>query len=286
MTAKPINTTSLPFKDHLSWKFLTLFVTVFLAVFVSGLVYDFYTTRMENQQNDSDSAEQPVLNPVEPKIERDLAQVLAPDSIPNTADIKDPFTDHGGIVGNTATRSSTTTAAVVTAPQSVKIAAAKGGTASKSAPPANSAPGISTPTKTNEKAGVQPAENINAKEAIETRVRERRQKMMMGQDAGPESAVLAIDDLLPVGMVSGGSGETEIMLYSQALAQTFSFPIGTHFYDGWMAEWRAEGVAFGHTNQNGAIFIKFWSHSITQQTQGNFSLVNAPERIARNGFED
>jgi hypothetical protein len=46
-------------------------------------------------------------------------------------------------------------------------------------------------------------------EATNARIRARQERMRAGQNGGPESTVLAIDDLLPVGMVSGGNGETE-----------------------------------------------------------------------------
>jgi hypothetical protein len=58
---------------------------------------------LENQQTEADSLAQPALTPIEPKIEADLAKVLASDAAPDTAEIKDPFSDRSDISGNVKT---------------------------------------------------------------------------------------------------------------------------------------------------------------------------------------
>ena len=48
----------------------------------------------------------------------------------------------------------------------------------------------------------------------------------------PESEVLGIQDLVPVGFATGGNRGPEVILVSLSLCRTFSFPAGTRFYDG------------------------------------------------------
>lgn len=267
MPGKSMTAAALPFKSRLSLKLAALFAAAFLAVFLSGLVYDVFATMLENQQTDADSLAQPALKPIEPKIESDLAKVLAADSIPDAVDIKDPFADRGGISGNARTPVRAASGSNSAQPSSASVA--KGDSRSRpGSPAANSAAGIA-PNNQGTSATNSAVNYAASPQATNERKRLREEKMRSGQDGGPESAILSVDDLLPVGMVSGGSGETEVMLYSQALMQTFSFPIGTPFYDGWLAELRPEGVVFGQTNQNGMVYMKNWSNTVIQPTSSN-----------------
>jgi hypothetical protein len=262
-------------QDRLSLKFAALFATAFLAVFGGGLVYDIFATRSENQQTDADSLTQPALKPIEPKIESDLAKVLTSNSLPDAVEIKDPFSDKGGISSNVKTSVGTSIGTVSsTKPATQQLSAAQGSSVSGPGTTGNSVlkipPQINPPQINPQMSEPLPAVNyIASPEATNARIRVRQERIRLGQDGGPESAVLAIDDLLPVGVVSGGNGETEIMLYSQVLARTFSFPVGTRFLDGWLVDWRPEGVGFGYTSQNGAVFLKNWSRSVKQPTDNN-----------------
>ena len=274
---------SQPSKKIPALKFAALFVMAFLAVFTGGLIYDVLATMRENQQTEEASLAQPALKPIEPKIERELTEVLALNSIPNAVEIKNPFTDRGGfssdskppagsiIGGNAALR---------------QTSAAPSGSDQR---PGNSAVKISPENGAADKSGnyngmPEIAANYDASPAATNqRIRARLDRMRLGQDGGPESAVLAIDDLLPVGVVSGGSGATEIMLYSQALSQTFSFPVGTRFYDGWLVDWRAEGVGFGYENQNNAVFLKSWTRSIKRPDDAPTETENPPAKDSPNG---
>ncbi len=277
---------TLPFKSRLSLKLAALFVGTFLAVFLSGLAYDVFATMMENQQTEADSLAQPALKPIEPKIESDLAKVLAFDSTPDAAEIKDPFSDRSGISGNVKTPVGAASGGKAGAAQPSSSAVAQGGSVSRpGSPAANPAAGIA-PNNPGMSANGTPVNYAASPEATNARIRARQERMRTGQDGGPESAVLAIEDLLPVGMVSGGNGETEVMLYSQALKQTFSFPIGTPFYDGWLVEMRPDGVGFGVNNQNGAVFLKGWSNSVKQPTSNNSAEKDSPGRTAGMSYED
>ncbi len=258
---------ALPFKDRLSSKFAALFAAAFLAVFLGGLAYDVFAERSENQQTDTDSFAQPALKPIEPKIESDLAKVLTSSSLPDAVEIKDPFSDQGGISGSVKTSAGTVSTAK---PATQQSSVAQGNSGIR--PGTSGNPALRIPPQNNPGMMSEPATAVSyiaSPEATNARVRMRQERIRLGQDGGPESAVLAIDDLLPVGVVSGGSGEQEIMLYSQALMQTFSFPVGARFLDGWLVDWRPEGVGFGYTNQNGAVFLKTWSRSVKQPTSNN-----------------
>ncbi len=279
MLGKSISS-ALPFKDRLSLKFAALFATAFLAVFFGGLVYDVFATRSENQQTAADSLTQPALKPIEPKIESDLAKVLTLDSIPNTVEIKDPFLDRGGISSNVKTSVGTVSS---TKPVPQQSSVAQGNSSNGPGTPGNSV--LRIPPQNNPVMSA-PATGINyiaSPEATNARIRVRQERIRLGQDGGPESEVLAIDDLLPVGVVSGGNGATEIMLYSQALMQTFSFPVGSRFFDGWLVDWRPEGVGFGYTSQNGAVFLKPWSRSVKQPTSNNSPGKDSPGAAGTGG---
>jgi hypothetical protein len=286
MPGKSMSAATLPYKSRLSLKLGALFVGTFLAVFLSGLAYDVFATMLENQQTEADSLAQPALTPIEPKIEADLAKVLASDAAPDAVEIKDPFSDRSNISGNVKTPVGAASGGRTATTQPSSSSVAQGGSVSR---PGNSSANPAARTAPNNpamSANGTPVNYAASPEATNARIRARQEKMRAGQDGGPESTVLAIDDLLPVGMVSGGNGETEVMLYSQALQQTFSFPIGTPFYDGWLVEMRPDGVGFGVNNQNGAVFLKGWANSIKQPTSNNSAEKDSPGRTAGMGYED
>lgn len=285
MPGRSMPATTLPFKSRLSLKLGALFVATFLAIFLSGLAYDVFVTMWENQQTETDSLAQPALKPIEPKIESDLAKVLTFDAAPVASEIKDPFSDRSNISGNARTPVGAASGGR-TATQPSSSAVAQGGSVSRPANPAANPATRNAPNNPAMGANGMPVNYAASPEATNARIRARQEKMRAGQDGGPESAVLAIDDLLPVGMVSGGNGETEVMLYSQALQQTFSFPIGTPFYDGWLVELRPDGVGFGVNNQNGAVFLKGWADSVKQPTAGNAAEKSSSRGAAGMNYED
>jgi hypothetical protein len=81
-----------------------------------------------------------------------------------------------------------------------------------------------------------------------------------GEFVGPESEVLSVQDLVPVGYASGGDRGEEVMLLSVALCRTFSFSAGTRFWDGWLNGFNQNEVVF--TFQDG---IRRKSYSATDQ---------------------
>ena len=289
MSGRLTPATSLPLKDRLSLKLALLFVATFLAVFLSGLAYDVFATMWENQQTETDSLAQPALKPIEPKIENDLAKVLASAPIPDAVEIKDPFSDKNGISDTAQTRAAVAAASARLGQQQQQPApqssVAQNNSGNRPGTSAGSAAG-NYPNYPGAGAAGTGVNYVASPEATNDRKRLREEKIRAGRDGGPESTVLAIADLLPVGMVSGGNGETEVMLYSQALQQTFSFPIGTPFYDGWLAELRPDGVGFANANQNGAVFLKGWAHSVKQPTSNNSAEKDSSGRTAGISRED
>src|SRR5690606_17464398 len=81
-------------------------------------------------------------------------------------------------------------------------------------------------------------------------------------DAPLDPRIFAIDDLLPVGVVDGGNGQQEILFYSEGAGRTFSFPIGTVFYDGWLSELRPEGVVFASGDNYRTARLRSWARSL------------------------
>lgn len=283
MFGKSLPATRLSLKNRLSLKFAALFFAAFLAIFLSILVYDVFAAMLENRQTDADSSAQPALKPIEPKIESDLSKVLALDSTPDAVEIKDPFSDQSGISSNVKTPVGTVSNAKP-APQQSPVA--QGNSGNRPDMPKNSA--LMIPPQNNPVVSA-PATGVNyiaSPEATNARIRVRQEIIRLGQDGGPESAVLAIDDLLPVGVVSGGNGATEIMLYSQAMKETFSFPVGTRFLDGWLVDLRPEGAGFRYTSQNGAVFLKTWSRLVKQPTSNDSPVKDSPERTAGTNYEN
>ena len=73
--------------------------------------------------------------------------------------------------------------------------------------------------------------------------------------------MFAIQDLLPVGIVDGGSGGQAIMFMSESVGKTVSFPVGTMFFDGWLSEVRPEGVVFNFNDGRGTVRMQSWARA-------------------------
>jgi len=163
---------------------------------------------------------------IDPKIESELAKVLDTDMSATTADIKDPFNDRGGLTG----------AVKAGAMQGQSTAggtgsAAAGSTASETATAAGRTAAVSS----------QPPP-LSALDATKQRYAKWLEQVDLNGDVPLDPRIFAIEDLLPVGIVDGGSGQQEVMFYSEAAGRTLSFPLGTLFSNGWLSELRPEGV--------------------------------------------
>lgn len=256
---------AMPAKDRISLKLTILFIAAFLLFLLGNLVYGTFIQVVETAVSEENAKAEPALA-LDPKIEKELANVTAPDSIPSAADVQDPFKDRGGISSNgqaqansalTAARAASQQSPVAAAPAAKKLLA--GQMPSENSNPQGRSNNFPPPGTT-----VIPATVVTTPTSIRFQAREA--SLRAGQSVEPESSVFAVEDLLPVGVVSGGDGEPEVMLYSQSLMRTFSFAPGARFFDGWLASWTAEGVEFGYAEARGEVRLKTWARSVKANT--------------------
>jgi len=252
MTRTNRTVSSMPIKDRLSLRLGLLFTAVFAAVFLGGLVYDIFASIAERSETDAVAQPAPVV--IDPKIKTDLAKALAFDVAPADTAISDPFVDRSGISNLVRQTGASPVRTVSGSTSSGTSASASSGTVASGRPSIGQAAGSP--------GGVASTPEVPASEATRSRYEDRMQKVRLGIDAGPESHVFAVDDLLPVGVVSGGSGEQEIIFYSQSADRTFSFAVGTRFFDGWLSELRPEGVVFTIDDRYRTTKMRSWGRSI------------------------
>ncbi len=257
MAINSTSSASLGLRDGVTFKLITLFIGTFLAVFIGSWVVNAFTSLLESRGVESELQNQPELIVIDPKIQSNLAKVMAFDAIPTSAEIKDPFNDSSGISNN---GQPTTAGSTRTTTQP----AAK--TATTAANPAKKTTSNPQAAKTNNGGtATDPKKEVVIEDTL-TRIIRRDERIRAGQEVGAESAVFAIDDLLPVGVVSGGNGADEIMFYSQSADRTFSYPVGAQFYDGWLTEIKAEGAVFSFNDQYRTVKLKSWARAIKSKS--------------------
>jgi hypothetical protein len=223
----------MPLKDRLWFRVLALFLMAFLALFMLLFVWDLFVAIGESAELESNPAAQAPPVVIDPKIETELQKVLAFDTVSdNVVAISDPFVDRSGL-------SSTVGAAGTVQQASVSTTTGSAGTAATAS--ASTSPGGVTRTVSGTVAS-------NASNQVVPTTKDRYQiweeRVNAGYDAGPVSTAFAVEDLVPVGYVSGGSGAEEVMFFSASLCRTFSFPIGTRFFDGWLGSLSQQEVVF------------------------------------------
>ncbi len=272
-TINSIAPAKLSLKDRASFKLISLFIGTFLAVFIGSTVIGAFTSLLENQVAEAELTNQPAVVVIDPKIESNLSKVMSYDSASETVDIKDPFDDPSGLGNNgqTATNAGTTNQTNPTKSASVATT-----TLAKNNPSKNQT--VNTKPNSNVGGVVINAKNDVVTEDTLTRILRREERLRLGQDGGSESAVFAIDDLLPVGMVGGGEGTDEVMFYSQSADRTFSFPVGTQFYDGWLTEIKSEGVVFSLNDQYRTMKLRSWVRSIKSKSAATSAVAVTPDQ--------
>jgi hypothetical protein len=273
MYQPPIKSSSKAAKSRLSLKVAALFLGTFLAVFLGLLFLDLVSTFGENALVDAAISSQPPATAIDPKLETDLAKVLDHADPQTTAEIRNPFADTTGISDKTSTTLTTTSsnAARPNANAPTANTAAAQAAAQRNQP--------SQPQQQDLTArSVAPDQNVNARPQEETRRRLqlREERMRLGQDGGPESAVFAIDDLLPVGTVSGGGGKDEVLFYSQSACRVVSFPVGAQLHDGWVDSLRPEGVVFRYFDQLRIPPLRQWERSNVSKCSEKVSEQTSP----------
>ncbi|MEP7212298.1 MAG: hypothetical protein ABI791_04440 [Acidobacteriota bacterium] len=228
MANRNMMTPDLPITDRVGPRLAVLFTAAFALVFLSGVVYQIFSAVVESRQADSDLVVQPAPIVIDPKIQTELTKAIAFDVMPDDVVVQDPFIDRGGIT-NTVSQFNGTSAA-----RTATLTASGGAKAMNAIAPQGSL------------SRIVPGTTVAAVAAVDAKTRYKKweDRQTSGEFAGPESEALGVEDLVPVGFVSGGDGYPEVMLYSLALCRTFSFPAGTHFANGWMSSISQQEVVF------------------------------------------
>lgn len=240
---------SIPMKDRLSVRLGLLFVGTFLIVFVVLAAWTMLGTISDRRQVAAQSEVAAPVIVIDPKIQTDLAKAMAFDAIPASAEVQNPFIDRAGIGSNVVVSNSP--AASQSGSSSTTASGSTGGGASQSQ---------------SSFAQVAPSVMVSTYD-VKARYDEWIERQRRGEVVGPESEVLGVEDLVPVGFASGGDRAEEVMLYSAALCRTFSFPAGTRLFDGWLNGFDQSEVVF--TFQNG---IRRKSYSITEPCRADSRL--------------
>jgi hypothetical protein len=254
--ARPI-TPSVPFKDRLSLKLVLLFAGTFLAVMIVMVASSLISAISDRRQLDAESDVQTPAITIDPNIQTDLAKAMSFDAIPTETVVHNPFVDHDGIGGNST----------VTTPASISNATSAGGSTATGAAVNRSG----TMTQPKLLAPIGPVD-------IGTRARHDQwvERQSRGDLVEPEAAVLGVDDLVPVGYVSGGDRKDEVMLFSISLCRTFSFSAGTQFFDGTLFRFDQAEVIFasGYTIRRKSYATNGECRSNSQTPTGGLSSAN------------
>jgi hypothetical protein len=236
-------------RERLSVKLALLFVATFLIVFILLAAWTMLQTISDRRQAAANSDVAAPVLVIDPKIQSDLAKALAFEGLPTAGDVLNPFIDRAGLSG-------TVTATNVRPPAqtaSTTVSAAQGGSNSSGGGPATSHATIS-------QTGASIVSTYSWKDKHDDWLARQRR----GESVEPESEVLGVEDLVPVGFASGGDRGSEVMLFSLSICQTFSFPAGTRFADGFLNGFDEREVVF--TFQNG---LRRKSYTNTEPCQPN-----------------
>ena len=248
MPARP-NSQQLPIKDRLSTRLGLVFVATFLIVALLSIAGTMFGAMGDERQAQNDSGAAAPVIVIDPKIRADLAKAISFDAIAPPTEVKNPFFDSAGI-GSNLTVTATTAASQTARPgepgsTSTTSVAARSGTGGGS--------GVST---SGTASGYDPS-------ALRARYDEWVYRQRRGEFVGTEAETLAVEDLVPVGYASGGDRPDEVMLFSVSLCRTFSFPVGTRFFNGTLNSFDQREVLF--LFQNG---IRSKSYSESGECQG------------------
>jgi hypothetical protein len=272
MYSPPVKSSPATLKNRLGLKLTALFAASFLTVFIGLLFWDLLLSTGEGVLVDAAASNQSAVTRIDPKIESDLAKVLESNDAQNTADIKNPFADQSGISDKFSITVSSTTATPANASSTKPVNAS----AVPNNPQKNQAQQNVAAKSVPNSASVNPLEARQMD--TKTRLQIREERIRLGEDGGPESVAFAVDDLLPVGVVSGGDGKEEVMFYSESACRVFSFPVGTQFYDGWFDSTRPEGVVFGFFDQYRTRRMRAWGRSVKTGCSENLSITTMSDQ--------
>lgn len=222
------------YSDRLWLKVAGLSVISFVLALIAFLAYGMLNSFSESSAPGAESNSVTAIV-IDPKIENDLTQVLASEAEPAPNRVNDPFMDRGGL-------SNTVTASTAAASQQPSVAATKSPLSGTVTGRGSTAGSVITPSNNSALQDVA--------SAVATRARHESWEKGEGQyqNRRPESEVFAINDLIPIGYSSGGTGVDELMLYSQALCKTISVSVGAHFLNAWLYSFNQDEVVFNVNN--------------------------------------
>lgn len=208
-----------------------IFAASFMTFLVVFIAYDVLSSFGKRADADRLASEQQTKVVIDPKIEADLAKVLAADPAPAADDVSDAFADRSGLSAATSLAAQSQAARAETADQT-SSAGASGGSASGGTAAAGTA---------GDTAGV-----VDISSAAAIKARYERWLSAEGDlaQSRPVAEILVIEDLVPVGFSGGGTSGDEVMLFSQALCKVFSFAPGTAFLNGHLDSFSQQEVIF------------------------------------------
>lgn len=200
---------------RLGLKGAAVFVAGFLAVVVMFFAWEILST---GTSSGADAGAPVDVSAIDSKLEGELRKAIDFQGFQTPSTVSDPFVDRAGLA------EAASTAGVVQ-------------------------PGASTGNQPGGGAGAgsQPAPELKPPDPVsETRERfaKREAALRSGENVGPLESVFSIEDLVPVGFVAGGSSGERVIFFSRGLCQTFPFPLGTRFFDGWLRVRMGSSVQF------------------------------------------
>jgi hypothetical protein len=219
-------------KDRLGMRLGLLFVGTFLAVSALLMAWTMFATIGDRRASAAELGTAAPVIVIDPKIQTDLAKAMAFDALAGSGEVLNPFIDRAGI-SNAVVATSPSAGQTATSPSTTSAKPAAGGTIS------SGGGGLQNFSSQAGSSSFVPVAT-SAKERYDDWL--ERQKR--GESVVPESEVLSVEDLVPVGFASGGDRAAEVMLHSLSLCRTFSLPAGARLYDGWVNGFDQNEVVF------------------------------------------
>jgi hypothetical protein len=223
-------------RDRVSIKLVMMFAGAFLAVLLVMVGWALLSAIGDSRTSAAEEDVQTPVITIDPKIETDLAKAMSFDAIPAETNVQNPFLDRAGI-GNVLG----TTAGTVGGQTSGATTSTKGGST-------GTAGSSSSRTTIDRLDPSVTAVQMPMIDDTKGRWQDWAERANRGESVGPESETLGIDDLVPVGYAGGGDRGVEVILYSRSLCRTFSFPVGTHFFNGSLYQISQSEVVFIYQN--------------------------------------
>jgi hypothetical protein len=220
-----------PAGERLPLKLALLFVGTFVALLFVLVAWTLVSTFTDSRRAADEADVQTPAITIDPKIQADLAKAMAFDAIPTATEVQNPFIDRANIGTNITVTggSAVTNASAANSPNAAPVVGSRMTSVTRVSP---TVPGMMLPVVYNTKA----------------RYDDWFNRVRLGYPTGPESETLGVDDLVPVGYADGGDRPPEVILFSISLCKTFSYPVGTRFYNGTLSEIKPSEVVFAVDN--------------------------------------